>query len=204
MARNPGPFLNQYAVAAYPLLGVTVEQLQAQPRIGHLLSRVASIATIFDYLAGSEEPEVQAICHLRQQLTVNQQDTVPFEAYAVAMKMPTKKLFGLIMQEIMEQSTKLSALLAKMHHPEIVETSIEQAKKPAGIQDREMLHKAIGFLPTPKNSLTVVNGDQHINRNRVNVAVLPPLESVARDLNQRFIDLVPKKDVRAIPGRTKA
>jgi len=188
---------------AYDRLEITPEQVAASPRIDQLLAAVGSRTKIFDYLAASEEPEARVVFNLRSRLTRSQQLNVPLEAYAVAAKLSTKKLFGLIMQEVMDNSTKISAMLAKIHHPEVVQTSIKQAKKPSGIKDREMLHKAVGFLPTPKNAFTVVVGDQHINRNKVNVAVLPPLENVARDLNQRFIDLTHKKDVRAIPGRAK-
>jgi hypothetical protein len=190
-----------------PILEVTPEQLAAAPRIEHLLKPIGTRAAVFEYLSASEEPEVRAIFQLRQRLTEEQKNAVPIEAYALAVKISPKKLFGFIMQEVMDQSSKTVTMVAKLHHPAIIETTIKQAKKAAGVKDREMMHKALGFLPTPKNSVTVIHGDQNVNKNRVNLAVLPPLENVARDLTQRFIDLVPQKKesshVRAGPSRTE-
>jgi hypothetical protein len=44
----------------------------------------------------------------------------------------------------------ISKLIAAVHHPEIVEATIQAAKGPFGMPDRKMLHDHMGFLPLPK------------------------------------------------------
>lgn len=172
-------------------LEITQDQLDFAPKMDHLFEAIGGREKAFEFLSFSEEGEVRTIFQLRARLTKSQKRDVPLEAYAIAAGMSPKRLFGFISQELMDQSMKMSAMIARLAHPELVQDSIKFASKPAGIKDREMIHKAVGFLPTPKNHFTVVNGDQHVSRAQVNMAVLPPLESVSRDLSQRFIDVAP-------------
>lgn len=184
---------------ALATLEISLEQLEDAPKMDHLFEAIGGREKAFEFLSFSEEGEVRTIFQLRRRLTPEQQRDVPMEAYALAAGMSPKRLFGFISQELMDQSMKVSAMIAKMAHPELVQSTIEFASKASGFKDREALHKAVGFLPTPKNSFTVVHGDQHVSRAHVNMAVLPPLENVSRDLSKRFIDVVPAAPQLAAP-----
>jgi hypothetical protein len=58
--------------------------------------------------------------------------------------------------EVARMSVKLSmnrgVLMSAMAHQEILETSLEVAKKPFGLKDREWHFKATGHLPLPKGA----------------------------------------------------
>jgi hypothetical protein len=148
------------------------------------------------YLEGSEEPEAQAVIKLYRKMPKYWVRHVPLEAYAVAAKISPTKLFGLIAEEMMDEGQKTIELLTRASHPEVVQKTIQMALKPSGVKDREMIHRAIGFLPTPKNSCTVVNNRAHIDaRSTANVAVLPPMEMFSRRLMQCFNDIAPPQHI---------
>jgi len=48
-------------------------------------------------------------------------------------------------------------IYASIAHPEVVKASIEQAKKPQGVADREMHFKHMGYIPAPKGQVINVN-----------------------------------------------
>jgi hypothetical protein len=92
----------------------------------------------------------------------------------------------------MDESEKVVALLTWVRQPEVVEKTIQMALKPSGVKDRQMLHKATGFLPMPKNTSTVINNRAHSDaRATTKVAVLPPVEMMARELMQSFREIAP-------------
>jgi len=173
------------AKEALVLLGVKPADLAATPRIEHLFKGLGGQEAVLEYLAGSEEPEARKICELRARLNVRQAAAVPFEAYCVAAGIPTKRMFGIVAQEVSEQAEKATALLAKAMHPEVVQATINYALMPHGDKDRKMMHLHAGFVPTPKSSMTVF-GNVDARQQTQNVAVLPPVEDNVRRLSDRF------------------
>lgn len=199
MARKSELTASVHYFSALNMLEITEEDLEDVAKIDDLFNEIGGREKAFEYLAFCEEPDALKIFQLRRRLDPDQRQQLPLEAYAVAAGITPKRLFCMISGEIMERSMKMSAMLAKLHHPEVVQQTIAVAMTKNGYKDREALHKAVGFLPTPKNSFTVVHGDQNINRTRLKVTVLPTLEEVARDLSSRFIDAVPTRTLPAAP-----
>jgi hypothetical protein len=65
----------------------------------------------------------------------------------------------------------------------VVEKSVEMALTDGGIEDRMLLGKATGFLPTPKGSRTIVNVEANANAQsnpQVLVAAPPPEQTIRR------------------------
>ena len=176
--------------SAYTVMEITAEEVANASRIEHLFRRIGGRVAALHYLENSEEPEAQAIVRLQRRMPASWLRDIPLEAYAVWAKISPKKLFGLIAQEMMDESEKVVELLTRVRHPDVVQGSIDVALKPGGVKDREMLHKAVGFLPTPKNSSTAINYRTHIAA-RANVAVLPPVETFARELMECFREIPP-------------
>ena len=186
----PGPrrvkTRQELAEEALILLEVKPEDVLASPRIEHLFKGIGGKEKVFVYLAGSEEPEARKLLELRSRLTRDQRKAVPFEAYCIAAEVSTKKMFGIISQEVVDQSAKATELLAKARHPEVVEATIRSALTLTGDKDRKMLHQAQGFVPIPKTAVTNVFGNIDARRQKVDVAVLPPVEDGIRKLSDRF------------------
>jgi len=189
---NRAPTVKTRLASAYALMEITAEQVANAPKIEHLFRRIGGRVAALRYLESSEEPEAEAIIKLCRKLPKYWVRQIPLEAYALAVKISTGRLFGLIAQELMDESEKVVELLTRARHPEVVQKTIQMALKPSGVKDRQMLHKATGFLPTPKNSFTLINNRAHIDtRSMTKVAVLPPIEMVARQLMESFREIVP-------------
>lgn len=189
-----------YCVEALILLDITQEQLDASPKIEHLFRGIGGTPKVMEYLSGSEEPEARLVLGLAAKLSGRQRQSVPFEAYCIAAGITTKKMFGVISAEVADQSDRAAALINKASRAEIMESTVSSAKTLLGVKDREMLHKANQFLPTPKNTFTVVNGTQiNDNRQQTAVAVLPPLEDGIRRSSNRFNEIIAER-VKALPA----
>lgn len=176
------------------LLEVTEDALAGSPKIEHLFKSIGGSEKVIEFLAGSEEPEARAIVELRRRLNRDQAKAVPFEAYCIAANVPTKKMFGIIAAEAADQSAKATSLLADATHPMVVEATVKNALDPLGSKDREMLHKAKGFVPIPKTAVTFVKNMDARQQTQVNV--LPPVEDAVRRLSDRFNNGM---DVPALP-----
>lgn len=182
------------------LLGVKAEELEDCPKIEHLITPIGH-QRIFEYLSGSDDEDAKALLKVRKMLNEKQQRAVPMEVYCVAAGLSTKKVFGLICAEAMDQEEKAKQLLFRVRHTEVVNATIESAMDlEFGSQDRKMLHLAGGFLPTPKNSITFVRQQNVDNRlqGATIVQALPPPEDTIRRLGDRFNDKV--MDIKVIPS----
>lgn len=184
----PEPYtsLTDFRADGLALLEVTEEQLSEVARIEHLFKGIGGQNRVFECLAGSEEKEARLLVALKKRLTNQQAAHVPFEAFCVAAKVTTKRMFGIISQEIMEQSEKATALLAKAMHPEIVQKTIDFAMSPFGEKDRRMLHQNAGFVPVPRTAVTHFHGHVDARTQTQNVALLPSVDDTMRRLSDRF------------------
>lgn len=72
-------------------------------------------------------------------------------------------------------------------HPRVVEKTVEMALTDDGVEDRVTLHKATGFLPTPRGSQTVISMLQNAHANASAQPVTAPRpEEIIRRLSERF------------------
>jgi hypothetical protein len=175
---------------AYEVLGVTAIDVALVPRIEHLFRGLGGKQKVFEYLAGSEEKEARAIVELRAKVTPDQARVLPFEAFCVAAGVTTKRMFGLIQEEVFAQSRVAAAILKDSSIPHIVECTVRQAKTIAGTQEKRMLLQSGGVLPLPKTVVMPVYGNLNVDQSQktqVNqYAVLPPVEQAVQRLSDRF------------------
>jgi hypothetical protein len=86
-------------------------------------------------------------------------------------------------------------MIAALAHPRVVEKTIERALTDEGIADRMALHKAMGFLPTPKGSQTIISIMQSAQANTaVQTVAAPPPEDTIRRLANRLNEARAKMD----------
>jgi hypothetical protein len=79
-------------------------------------------------------------------------------------------------------------IIAAISHPHVVAKTVERALTDEGIADRVALHKAMGFLPTPKGSPTTVAIMQNAQTNATARPIVeaPRPEDTIRRLDHRF------------------
>ena len=184
--RTNGETLTQ----AYAVLGVTPIDVALVPRIEHLFRGLGGKQKVFEYLAGSEEKEARAIVDLRAKVTPEQARVLPFEAFCVAAGVTTKRMIGLIQEEVFAQSRVAASILKDSSIPDIVKVTLRQAKTIAGTQEKRMLLQSGGVLPLPKTVVMPVYGNLNVDQSQktqINqVAVLPPVEHTVQRLSDRF------------------
>ena len=191
--------LTNYREQALILLDVTEDQVDACPKIGHLFKGIGGKDRVLEFLEGSEEPDARLLLAQAKKLTTHQLDAAPFEALCLAAGLTTKRAFGLVAEEATTQSAAASMLVAKAARADVVKATVDSALTPFGVKDREMLHKAEGFVPVPKTQTTFVRGDQVVDaRVQTQVTVLPALEATMRKLGDRFMEMT-EAQVKALP-----
>lgn len=108
---------------------------------------------------------------------------VPIEGYCLAAGVPSSRVLELIAGACVRIARNASTIIASVTHPDVVKKTIEMALTDEGYEDRNTLHKAVGFLPTPKGSQINIQN----NNNATAAPILPPpsLESTVRRLSDR-------------------
>ena len=175
-----------HAGEALALLDVTEDKIREVPRIEHLFKAIGGKLRVMEFLEGSEEPEARKVVELRAKLSQLQAKAVPFEAYCIAAGVTTKKMFGVIAQEVAEQSSLAMTLLSKARRTDVVKAAIDAAVLPLGSADRKLVLQAEGYAPVPKTNVTNIHGNVDNRTQTANVAVLPPVEDSVRRLSDRF------------------
>lgn len=181
----------------YKILEVTEAQVEALPKISHLTKPAGNTAKLIEYLRHSEEPEARAVCKTADRLIQKPRaakfawlEMAPIEALCASAGVAPKKLFGIIAQEVAEQSAMATALLSKAMHPKVLEKTVEMALSDEGVADRKMVHQAEQYLPMPRTSVTFA---KHIDARTqtANVAILKPLEDSMKRLSDKFLEIQP-------------
>jgi hypothetical protein len=174
-------------VDAFVYLEITPEAVAAQPRVSHLFKHVPGGETaVWEMLEASSSPEARKLCEFRGRLTQGQRDVVPFEAIAIAAGFATKKAFGIASEAVVEYSQDASKLILHAATPDMMTKAVENAKTLEGAGERKTLLQAVGLVPRPKNSTTIINGDV-VKGNKNQVAVLPDPGDTGRRLGSRFM-----------------
>ncbi len=185
-------------------LNLTREEVQSQPSIGPQLgemerllkqSRAQSPIRLpinpFYYLQFSEEPEAIEVWNFMRShhLLIKTKRNAAIGAVCAHLQIPPTRIVEIISSCCVQMGMKASAMVAALNHPGVVKATVDSAMTPEGQSDRTMLHKATGFLPTPKGSTTTVNvhGSNSVNGQVDGKKVeLPSPEDTIRRLASRF------------------
>jgi hypothetical protein len=137
------------------------------------------------YLASSDSPDakkVMAKYHIVGSVARGDK-VLPIEAYCVSAGVSPSTIFELLVAACVRFGAQACTIIAAVNHPRVVEKSVEMALTDEGIEDRMLLGKATGFLPTPKGSRTIVNVEANSSATanpQVLVAAPPPEQTIRR------------------------
>ena len=157
---------------AYERIGVTEEEVNAAPKISHILRQLpGKCDQAIEFLRGSEDPDARKCLGVYDSVPVSVRKILQFESFCVASGVTTKRMLEVITGACFEQSTAAASLLAKASHPVILKKSIKFAKEPSGWEDRKMLHQREGFAPIPKTQVVNVQGNVNTDNRIQSVAI---------------------------------
>jgi hypothetical protein len=182
---------------AFKMLDVLPEELLQLPQITPQLKQISKRAKIRPqltkswpiYLSFSEDPQITYMIKLYYGLKEYYANLLPIEAYCQRAGINPKKVLKILNYTVSEARMQESSVVTAMRHPDVVTATINNALTPEGVQDRVIIHKATGYLPTPKGSQTVVqvttNAQTHVSGDKIAV-LAPSPETTIRRLADRF------------------
>lgn len=146
------------------------------------------------FLEQTEDPVAWQVIAAYRRVRPCLQRYAPIEAYCLAADVSPSRILEIITGICVRLGAQTSAIIAAVSHPRIVEKSVSMALTDEGIADRTILHKATGFLPTPKTSVSIVNAPRVEVTAQAAVAA-PTAERTIRGLVDRF-----NESPRALPA----
>jgi hypothetical protein len=108
-----------------------------------------------EYARLCEDESIKAVVHRWDTLSRYDQRRVSLEELCEAVGIRPGKLLGSVVEAAYDFNLDVGNLVAAVAHPRIVQTSIDRALTPDGVEDRRMHFQHTGYLPPPKG--TVIN-----------------------------------------------
>lgn len=197
----------EYALAK---LGIQTADVWSKPRITPHIDELRLILqnisytsgenlnlpeSIFDVLETSDDPDARKVLEKYYSIPITLRNGLQIEAFCVAAGVPTLRVLELIVGAIVHMNHRLSEAIANVASPAVVRKTVEMALLPEGSKDRELIHKATGFIPTPRGGPSVrvnVNQTQAQNASaQASVVTAPRPEETIQRLVDRFNDARP-------------
>jgi hypothetical protein len=121
-------------------------------------SKRTSLHRTVSFLRFSPDPAAQAIVEVYDAMNTGDRDYVPIEALCIKAEVNPLTVFGAACAAARVVMGQESAMTTIVEHPEVVRRTIQFAKElPGASKDREMVHQAVGWLPTSKGVSMNVN-----------------------------------------------
>lgn len=108
-------------------------------------------------LAMSESPDALRVLAMYRRIPKGMSEHLPIEAFCVAAKYSPQALLGDITGILVRQGATASAIITAVNQARVVQKTVDMALTDEGFSDRELFHKATGFLPTPQKGIKVIN-----------------------------------------------
>ena len=165
---RPNPDCEQRREQAYKELNILsadvrlAAPISSQLRLlGRSLKKLNLPDSPYYYLKCSNAPEAIRVIELYYSLAKCKRELVPIEAYCVAAAVHPLILLNVITKACQQVTSQTSAMIAAISHPRVVEKTVAMALTDDGEADRMVLHKATGFIPTPRGPQTNINLTQN-------------------------------------------
>lgn len=130
--------------------------MQGVPKITHILRNAeGGIGQVLEALRGSDDEQAVKFMAKYDALSVSDIQKLSLEEIAISCSIDTPSLLGVATKALFAQQQQVSAVIAATAHPLVVRKTINVALQDKGSKDREMLHQAVGFIPTPKGSTII-------------------------------------------------
>jgi hypothetical protein len=177
----------QLAAEAFEWLNITPEQVTAETRVSHWFPRLGGLDVVLGYLRAADGPEARKILELWSSTSTTYRRVLPFEAFCVAAGVQPAMMFAIAAVQICFEGGDAAKALAAITRGDAVDGWLERARTPGGWRERRMLAQQIGFVPAGK----WVN--VHACQNTWGLAVPTPIETVVRNMTDRFNAKPPTK-----------
>lgn len=167
---------------------LTADDIRRAPSLNFLGKRGEVIAA----MRYSRHPAILSFLAVWDDTPFRDRKQIPLSAIALKAQVDISELIGAYLLSFRSLQQQKSALAAMASHPEVVESTIEFAKRPSGYADRRMLHEAVGFVATPRGLSITQNFAQALQpesmpeeEEKVETATAPDIEDIFPQINER-------------------
>lgn len=139
---------------------VGLREYELCPKISDIIHEcIGGRYRALETLKFSSNPSARQLLEFSQKLPLNMMTEIPIEAICLAAKVEVATIAGALVMATRDVARMKSALITMREHPDVVQATADVAKTrdTYAAKDREMFHKAVGWLPTPKGSSVNVN-----------------------------------------------
>jgi hypothetical protein len=187
---------SQAFVSACQILAVRPDDVILAPHITQYITDKLALDrdSAVEYLRMSGDPTAHKFLTVYDGplLTRHHRASLPLEAYCLSAKINPLDLLELLVGVLVRVGAQQSAVIAAVHQPAIVARTVEAALQPENFRERQLFHKATGFLPQPKGSQTSIKVVQQQSQGQQQAqqqeTAAPPPEQTIRRLVDRFND----------------
>ena len=151
------------------------------------------------YLHASDSPDARKILLAYYSIGATWRRHLPIEAFCLAAGVPPIRALSLITASVVQMGANASTVILAISHPAVVQKTVEMALTDEGIEDRNTLHKASGFLPSPKGSQTTINVANNANASSSAAAAALPAPA-PEDTIRRLVDQFNARTGRELPA----
>ena len=134
-------------------------QYEMCAKIGDVIYRaIGGRQRAIETLKFSKNPEAQKLLAFCERLNWRTRQDIPIEALCLSAGVDPTTIAGALVMAARDVSRMESALITMREHPNMVEATARWGQMFAdNSKDREMMHKAVGWLPAAKGSSVNVN-----------------------------------------------
>jgi hypothetical protein len=145
-------------------LGLKPEQTHGLLQITHILKQAeGGLSQVINSLRGYDEEDAQNFIEKYDSISATDRSRVSIEEIAIAGGVEPLDLLAAATKALVIENQTVAAIIATTSHPKVVKKTISAALQDGGHRDREMIHTALGFLPTQKGSTFITNRIQVAN-----------------------------------------
>lgn len=172
---------------AYKRTGIDPNVVMSMPKISPFIARIpGGWEFVLDCLRASSDATARQFLKYYDDptLPLYVRAHLPVEAFCLLASITPEALMNTIIVQAQVHGIQMARLVAAVHFPKVIQTSVDEAAKPEGIADRELQMKHAGFLPMPKGSQVSVNVNASANAQSATLAPSP--EDSIRRLQDQF------------------
>lgn len=141
------------------------------------------------YLQASDHPDAKKVLDAYYTIPTKQlSQALPIEAYCVAANVPTMTILEVLTGVIVRLGVNAAIIIAAVNQPRVVQKSVDMALTDEGFEDRQLLARHTGFLPTAKGPSTsvIVHASSSANAQAAAAVPAPAPENTIRRLVNKF------------------
>jgi hypothetical protein len=142
---------------AYQRLGINPGDVQCAPFVRADLRRIARLLNQgrandeplvrpLELLQTSDDPDARKVLQAYLSVEESYRRLLPFEAFCQAGGASPGHVLGQIAAAAVRQRAEVSAIVGAVWHPRVVAKTVERALQDNGTRERQMLHRACGFV----------------------------------------------------------